>query len=176
MTTKEKLFLIKETTEKKMNDYSLDFVSDYEIDSSSYLSDAFTEWADNNISVYYSDQFNYYEEHATECEDALLELYDGESIADKIKKEGLYNLCCLAGVCGQYNEITGQLYEDEESIKKLLVIRYLIKNDIYILTDEKLEKLLEEVELANINRINDLLDIVNEYLETEEAEGGSAND
>lgn len=163
MTTKEKLFLIKETTEKEMNDYSLDFVSDYEIDSSSYLSDAFTEWADNNISIFYSDQFNYYEEHATECEDALLELYDGESIADKIKKEGLYNLCCLAGVCGQYNEITGDLYEDEERIKKLLVVRYLIKHDLYNLSDEELDELLDEAESANINRIDELLDIIKNY-------------
>ena len=167
MTTKEKLFSIKETIEKECNDYSLDFVSDYEADDSSYLSDAFTEWADNDISIYYSDQFKYYEENPSECEDALLELYGGESIADKIKKDGLYSLCCLAGVCGQYNEITGDLYEDEEQIKKLLVVRYLIKHDLYNLSDEELDELLDEAESADINRIDELLDIIKNYTEKE---------
>lgn len=159
---------IKNELEQEMNNYSLDFVSDYEADSSSYLSDAFTEWADNSISVYCYDQFKYYEEHATECEDALLELYDKESIADTIKKQGLYSLCCLAGVCGEYNEITGDLYEDEESIKKLLVVRYLLKHDLFNLTAEQLTEMLDEVESANINRIEELKDIISQYTERED--------
>lgn len=164
---KELLENIKKELEETANDSTLDFVSDYEADSSAYLSDAFTEWADNSISVYYSDQFKYYEEHATECEDALLELYDGDSIAKKIKRDGLYSLCCLAGVCGEYNEITGELYQDEETIKKLLVVRYLLKYDIYNLTAEQVAEMLEEVEAANINRIDDLKDIIDNYIEKE---------
>lgn len=158
---------IKKELEETASDYALDFVSDYEADSSSYLSDAFNEWADNSVSVYYSDQFKYYEEHATECENALLELYDSESIADKIKKDGLYSLCCLAGVCGQYNEIMGELWKDEETIKKLLVVRYLLKYDIFDLTADQVAEMLEEVEAENINSINDLKFIIDNYTEKE---------
>lgn len=167
MTTKEKLFLLKEETEKECSENALGFVGDYSLDNIHYLSDSFSEFADNNISVYYSDQFKYYEEHATECEDALTELYDPNSIAQTIKKDGLYNLCCLAGVCGEYNEITGELYRDEENIKKLLVIRYLIKNDIYNLTDEQLTELLEEAENSN-DTPADLLELISKYLEENE--------
>lgn len=162
MTTKEKLFLMKEETEKETGSAALDFVGDYSLEDIRYLSDCFHEFTDKSISVYYSDQFKYYEEHPTESEDALLELYDGESIADKIKKEGLYNLCCLAGVCGEYNEITSELYEDEENIKKLLVIRYLIKNDIYNLTDEQITEILEEAESCDSDRLDSILDLINE--------------
>lgn len=162
MTTKEKLFLMKEETEKEVNERSLDYVGDYSLENINYLSDSFHEFADNSISVYYSDQFKYYKEHPTESEDALLELYDPNSIASTIKKDGLYNLCCLAGVCGEYNEITGELYEDEENIKKLLVIRYLIKNDIYNLTDEQLTEILEEAESCDSDRLDSVLDLINE--------------
>lgn len=164
---KERLETIKKDLEESMNNYSLDFVSDYSIESSSYFSDAVSEFADNNISVYYSDQFKYYEEHTSESEDALLELMDGESITQMIKKEGLYNLCCYAGVCGQYYEITADLYEDEENIKKLLVIRYLLKTEQAPTTAEKLGELLEEIEMSNIRCLCDLLDFLPDYLESE---------
>ena len=164
---KERLETIKKDLEESMNNYSLDFVNDYSIESSSYFSDAVNEFADNNISVYYSDQFKYYEEHTSESEDALLELMDGESIAQMIKKEGLYNLCCYAGVCGEYNEITADLYEDEENIKKLLVIRYLLKTEQAPTTVEKLDELLEEIESSNFDRLSDLLDVLPDYLESE---------
>lgn len=158
------LWKINKETSEQVSDYSLDFLSDYSLENIHYLSDCFNEFADNYISVYYSDQFKYYEEHTTECEDALLELYDGESIANKIKKEGLYNLCCLAGVCGQYNEITCDLWEHEENIKKLLVIRYLIKRDVVALDKEILDELLEQAEDTNNDNLEGLLDKVQEVI------------
>lgn len=156
---------IKKELESESSNSALDFVGDYSLDCLHYLSDAFHEFADNQISVYYSDQFKYYEEHATECEDALLELYDGDSIADKIKKEGLYNLCCLAGVCGEYNEITGELYNDEENIKKLLIIRHLLKKDIFVLDKEQIDDLLDESEDSHIDEGWQLMDLINSKLE-----------
>ena len=53
--TKEYLYKIKLDLEEKMNDISIDFVSDYDIESDNYISDLFSEYSDNNISVYYSD-------------------------------------------------------------------------------------------------------------------------
>ena len=161
---KNLLETIKKELEESSNDSTLDFLGDYALEDIKYISDCFHEFADNYISVYYCDQFKYYEEHTSECEDALLELYDGDSIVDKIKKEGLYNLCCLAGVCGQYNEITGELYEDEENIKKLLVIRHLLKHDIFLFNEEELTDILDQAESIRIDEGWELLDIINSGL------------
>lgn len=114
------------------------------------------------------DQWNYYKDHSDECESALLELYDSESIANEIKSEGLYYLCCKAGLCGMYNENYQELSEDEENIKKLLVIRYLLKNDIYNLTTNELSELLDEAGGYGIDTTGELLDLVNEYTQKEE--------
>ena len=165
--TKERLEGIKRDLEEGLNSISLDFLRDYDLTSSSYLSDAFTEYADGATSIYYSDQRAYFNEHSTECEDALLELYDKESIANIIKERGLDSLLCLAGACGEYNANYADLSEDEENITKLLVIRWLLKNDIFTLEESELAELLDEAADYRNDRISDLLDLVNEKLEEE---------
>ena len=169
---KKDLEFIKKALEEICNDTTLDFLGEYGLEDINYLSDTFHEFSDNNISVYYSDQYNYFVEHSTECEDALLELYDGDFLADKIKKEGLYNLCCFAGVCGQYESQLQELYTNEAEIKKLLVVRYLLKNDIFLLNLEQLTDLLEQAESNQIDRGEELLDLINNALQetTEENE------
>jgi len=157
---KEDLEFVKKALEEICSNTTLDFLGDYGLEDIDYLGDTFHEFSDNNISVYCSDQFKYYEEHPTECEDALLELYDGESIAQKIKDEGLYNLCCFAGVCGQYEKQLQELYTNEAEIKKLLVVRYLLKNDIFIFNLEQLTDLLEQAENDRINEGEELLEII----------------
>lgn len=169
MNKKELLENIKKELEERTSDYALDFVADYDLKhlSSDYLGDCFHEFADNNTSIYYSDQRKYFEEHSTECEDALLELYDGDFLAEKIKKEGLDSLLCFAGAIGEYDAIYNELANDEENIKKLLVIRYLLKYDLYFIeTEEELNELLDEVESAQ--ELNELLEII----ETKQEEKG----
>lgn len=68
---------------------AFDFVETYEATSSAYFCEAFQEFADSQTSFYYADQRRYYEEHSSACEDALVELYDPDYLADIIKKEGL---------------------------------------------------------------------------------------
>lgn len=162
--TKERLEGIKRELEEGLNSISLDFLGDHDLTDSSYLSDAFTEYADEATSIYYKDQRDYFNEHSTECEDALLELYDGESLAKIIKEQGLDSLLCLAGACGEYNANYAELSEDEENIKKLLVIRWLLKNDIFTLEESELADLLDEAADYRNDRISDLLDLVNEKL------------
>ena len=163
--TKERLEGIKEELEEGLNSLSLDFLGDYDLTSSSYLSDAFSEYADGAISIYYSDQRAYYYDHTEECDQALTELYSGSDLAEMIKREGLDGLICHAGVCGAYNANYAELSEDEENIKKLLVIRWLLKNDIFTLEESELAELLDEAADYNNDRISDLLDLVNEKLE-----------
>ena len=164
---KENVLKIKRELEEQVNDISLDFVSYYDIETCSnhYLSDLYMECSDDHIGVYYSQQYKYFEENPTECEDALLELYDGESIAQMIKEDGLYALCCRAGVCYKYNKNYNELCEDEDNIKKLLIVRYLIKNDLFIFNKEELDKLLYESEDSNLDSLGSLLNIINEHKE-----------
>ena len=162
--TKERLEGTKRDLEEGLNSISLDFLGDHDLTDSSYLSDAFTEYADGATSIYYSDQRAYFNEHSTECEDALIELYDPASLAEKIKNEGLDSLICLAGACGEYNANYAELSEDEENIKKLLIIRWLLKNDIFTLEESELAELLDEAADYRNDRISDLLDLVNEKL------------
>lgn len=60
--------------------------------------------------------------------------------------------------------LSADLSEDEENIKKLLVIRWLLKNDIFTLEEEELAELLDEAADYHNDRISDLLDLVNEKL------------
>ena len=162
LSIKERLEQIKKETEEATSERALDFVGDYSIENINYFSDCVQEFADNSISVYYSDQFKYYEEHPTESEDALLELYDPNSIAEMIKKNGLYCLCCHAGVCGEYNEITSDLYQEEENIKRLLVVRYLLKNDLFNITEEQLEEILDTTDTTDTDSLEEIVDLINE--------------
>ena len=157
---KKDLLFVKKALEEICNDTTLDFLGDYSLENVGYIGDTFHEFSDNNISVYYSDQYNYFVEHSTECEDALLELYDGDFLADKIKHEGLYNLCCFAGVCGQYEKQLQELYTNEAEIKKLLVVRYLLKNDIFLFNLEQLTDILEQAENNQIDEGEELLEII----------------
>jgi len=163
--TKEYLEQIKEELEENMNDCSLDFVSDYDIESDNYISDLFSEFSDNSVSVYYSDQRDYFNEHTGECESALLNLYGSDDLADYIKRNGLDGLICHAGVCGWYENTYSQLSEDEENIKKLFAIRYLLKNALFNLSEDEINEILEEVSDYHNDRTSDIVDIIKEHLE-----------
>lgn len=166
MTNREKnikeLEKIKQELTEQMNGSAFDFSNEQDINYNSYLCDLFHEWADNNTSIYYYDQHKYYEEHPTECEDALLELYDGEFLAQKIKQEGLYNLICFAGAVGEYEAIYNELSQDEENIIKVLAINYLLEHD-FALADKlarvgNYAELLEEVAELGADRLTDIRD------------------
>lgn len=114
---KAKIEELKREIEQYAEEQVLDFVSDYELQNINYLDDSFREFADNNTSLYYSEQREYYNEHRNECEDALLEYYDGDFIANKIKKEGIDSLICFCGAIGEYNNIFNELSQNEEDVK-----------------------------------------------------------
>lgn len=145
-----------------MNSLSQDFVNDHALSDSCYISDAITEYADGAISVYYRDQYNYYVDHSEECENALLELYDGDSIAQLVKSEGLYNLCCKAGVCGAFQENERELYDDIEKIKICLIIDYCLNCDIFLTAEQ-----IEEIAQNDFDRFDDYADQVNEIIKEE---------
>lgn len=148
---------------ENLNDISRDFVNDNDLEQIDYLSDLFHEEADNKTSVYYADQRDYYNNHPQECENALLELYDKDSLADIIKNEGLDSLICKAGACGEYEANLADLYEDEDEIKEALTLKYLEehKDDFEGLKEGDLEELLNQTHHNEPDEIMELLaDIV----------------
>ena len=52
---KEWLEQRKEDLKGGMNDLSIDFASDHNLNTSSYLSDLFNEYADSQVVIYYKD-------------------------------------------------------------------------------------------------------------------------
>ena len=169
MELKEHLEQLFNETYSELNESSKDFVGDHSADESSYLSDAFMEFADSNTSIYYSDQRQYFNEHTEECENALLELYDSDSIADYIKKNGLDGLICHAGAVGEYDSIYRELSDNEDEICQCLVIKYIIDNlDTYKECDiELIDEAIEDSTAYRINRIDDLIDNLNDITEVD---------
>lgn len=153
----------KADTLENMNDISCEFVNENDLEGIDYLDDLFHEKADNETSVYYADQKQYFYDHPQECENALLEWYDSESLADTIKDEGLEALICKAGQCGEYQANSNKLYEDEDKIKEVLTLKYLEEHadDFKGFKESDLEELLNQTHYNEPNEILELLaDIV----------------
>ena len=150
----------KENTLENINDISRDFVNDNSLERIDYLSDAFTECADYFTSIYYADQRDYFNDHTEECENALLELYGSDTLADLIKSEGLDGLICKAGACGEYEANLNELYEDEDEIKEALTLEYLEEyaDDFPTLTESQLADLLNECHGLEPSEIVEALD------------------
>ena len=166
----EKVFLegLKERIENEVDGYSIDFVNEHSATDNDYIDDDMRDFADNNTSIYYSDQRAYYNEHSSECDDALLELYDADSIAQEIKDNGLDYLICKAGALGEYEAIYRALYDDKENILTLIAINYLLDNfDEWeeVFTDEEVDDLLSEVECMDCDRFNEIGDLIDEKVE-----------
>lgn len=131
-TTKELI----EKLEKELNDlqyqlpdHAFDFVEYYKGQEVKYLSDLFSEYADNNTSIYYYQQRNYYNENTDQCLDAIKCNY--RSLADFLACfpdiEDLDDAICKAGAIGEYEGIYQELSENEEDIKKCLYIYLLLE-------------------------------------------------
>ena len=162
ITSELKTFLedMRRELKEGLNEISRDFINDHQIDSFSYLSDGFREVADQYTSIYYSDQRDYFHEHPIECENALLDLYDSDSLADFIKKEGLDGLICRAGACGEYEANLNELCEDENKIKRVLACEWLLDrlDEITASTDE-IESAFDELDcLDEADEMTNLLE------------------
>ena len=127
---KERLSYIREAAYSNMWDISKDFVGDWRADSGAWICDAFSEYADGAISIYTRDQLNYFVEHQDECETALLNMYDAQSLYDVIKNEGLVSLEAKAAVYCMYENNYNHLSEDTANILICILIDWLIGHDL----------------------------------------------
>lgn len=155
----EKLEERKEILKGGMNDISVDFASDYDLNSSSYLIDLFNEYADNQVDIYTSDLFNWAQ-------------YNYEYIEEAISEFGIdsKNFDFLGIIeSGQFLYNERQLFEDEEKIVELMVVNYLLNNEEEIekeLEESELEKMFDEIEIQfdNCERLEFLIDIIDEFI------------
>lgn len=138
-------------TKCDLNDYAKDFVKNYKYNDINYLCDTFSEFVDNNISIYYYQQKEFYKNNKDLCNDALLEFYDEKGIIDIIKKGGLEELMYKAATCGEYMHISNQLYDNSYEIKKILSLERMVEDlesgelELYnIEGEEDIEYLLDE--------------------------------
>jgi hypothetical protein len=155
----------KEELEGEVNEISKDFASDYDLNSSSYFCDLFTEYADSQVSIYTSDLFEWAKYNYEYIEEAVAEFGIDERNFD------------FLGVIksGQYLQNTELLYQDEKEIVSLMVVNYLLENEEEIereLEESELEEMFDEIEsqFDNCERLENLVDIIDEYIKIGEDE------
>lgn len=91
-------YMITYTRIYNKEDDKMDFIKSFT--SLNYLYDDICEFADNDISVYYDDQIEYYREHVDECMDAFKEYgFELKNFDD------LELAVAKAGACGWYAEV-----------------------------------------------------------------------
>jgi hypothetical protein len=141
---------IKEIIEKlkeKSCDYA-EYLCDY--DGNSYICDAFSEIADNNISTFYCDIINYLKNHVDEVNDIINE-YSWNGVNRDIYKATQYAQC---------NDIFSQLNNDLHNAIKLYALNFLQKNNIAKITEEQYNILVEELgSIDNNSYIEEITDV-----------------
>lgn len=157
----EKLEDLKMDLENCLDDYSVDFANCYPVDSYGYISDAVSEFADSHTSIYYSDQRDFYYNNTELCEETLLDFgYD----LNQMLKDGdtLDDLICKAGAIGEYRHIDETINNELEDVIKLIIVNYILDNKVDCDID-----FLEDLDVYNLDRFDDLMDLINENVQEE---------
>ena len=150
----------KEDLKGGMNDVSIDFASDYDLNSNSYLNDLFNEYADSQVSIYYDDLIEWLKGGG----DEFVERYVAEFGIDE-KNFDFWGI--VRG--GQFLDFQERLFADEKDIIELMVVNYLLNNEEEIereLEESELEEMFDEIEsqFDSCERLENLIDIINEYI------------
>lgn len=104
-----------EELESQLNERGQGFYNDYDIADIKYLDDAFHEYADSNVSIYYCDIEEYYKNHIQESSDALKEY--GYNLSDfEDLEEAMHKGSQLA----EYSEIYNELAENEDIFNEII--------------------------------------------------------
>lgn len=157
---KELELMLEELKERLENTYALDFVEEHDSSEENYLTDAIAEFADNRTSVYYSEQREFYNDNTEDCDNALLEMMDAESMVNYIKEYGLDRLMCYAGSLGKYTAIENDLHDNENEIVKILAIKYALEHLEEITDAKKVWSKIDDLTAYDVQRFNDIEYIV----------------
>lgn len=129
-------------------------------DSTTYISDAISEIADNNTSIYFGDIIEFISNNVEDVNNAIAELgWDGCG-------GDLYK----AGQAAEYLKIQNNIYEYlEDDLKSYALKKYVSETDADEIPAELWEE-LEEVIEANPDRFEEITDVINDYLNREDDE------
>ena len=153
----------KEDLKGRMNDLSIDFASDYDLNTSSYLCDLFNEYAGGQVDIYYKDLIDW----LSGSGDEFVERYVQEFGIDE-KNFDFWEI--VRG--GQFLDFQERLFADEKEIIELMVVNYLLNNEEEIereLEESELEEMIDEIvdDLQRCERLEDEIDIINKYIKEE---------
>ena len=160
----EKLEGLKIELENCLDDYSLDFVNCYPVNSYGYITDAVSEFADSHTSIYYNDQRNFYYNNTELCDETLLDF--GYDLNQMLKDEDtLDDLICRAGAIGEYRHIEETINNELEDVIKLIIVNYILDNNVDCDID-----FLNDIDVYNLDRFDDLANLVQENTQEEKEE------
>jgi hypothetical protein len=130
------------------------------------LCDLFTEYADCQVSIYYADLIEWLKGNVED----YIERYVAEFGIDERSFD-------FWGVVrgGQFLDFQERLFADEKEIVELMVVNYLLNNEEEIereLEESELEEMFDEIEsqFDNCERLEDLVDVIDEYIKIKEDE------
>lgn len=158
----------KEELKKQINDISVNFCENYSLYSGEYLSDLISEHADSEVSIYYSDIFEFAKNNFEDVNDAIAEFglaKDSEGNPDIIRTIQ----------SGEYLANERALYDDIDNIKELLIVDYLIDNidnlKFIAATTEEFDNIIGELvgEFDESERIDNVCDAVNDKFSIKES-------
>ena len=156
---KEMLKQRKEDLKRGLNDISKDFASDYNINTSNFLCDMFTEYADSQVDLYNYDLVEWFKDNYEYVEQAVAEFGVDERNFD------IFRLL----QSGQYLQNYELLSQDGKEIVELMVVNYLLENEEEIereLEESELDEMFDEIEsqFDNCERLENLIDVIDEYI------------
>lgn len=100
---------------EQLNERGQAFYNDYDILTIDYLEDAFHEFADSNVSIYYCDIEEYYKTHIWESSEALKEF--GYTLGDF---HDLEEAMMKGAQLAEYSEIYNEVSENEDIFKEII--------------------------------------------------------
>lgn len=134
------------TARENLNGYSQDFITDHDADSSQYICDAISEFADSNTSIYYSSILEFIKHNPDAVNDAINEFgWDGCG-------RDIYK----AGQLAEFSSIQHEIYGDLEDIIKYIALDFIDSTDE---ANDEAEKLW-----ANLGE-NTRCDILGEFMD-----------
>lgn len=141
----------KEELKRNLISTYCDSICDY---SSGYICDIISEISDNNVDIYHYNLFEWCKYNFEYVNDWVSECGSSGDIINDIQG-------------GQYQQISQELYSNLNEMLLLFTYDYLYKNE-YVLNDEQLEELENEIEnLDNNDKLENIIDLINEKLENE---------
>lgn len=166
MENKDLLLNKRDDFTARMSNISVDFANDNGLDSSEFIDDAIQEYADNHVSIYYSEQKEFYDEHTELCEDALKEY--GYDLNEMLKTNTLIDIIYKAGEVGEYKYNHDKLSDEIDDILRVMTIDYCIKKEID-LTPEQIDEMIDSY-LNNYRRFDDVISQIDYELKKEKDE------